>query len=191
MALYAAGLAIVAAAVWMFGPALLPAKNIDTGIAINASAPTRLTLLDSNGAPTTLATQMGENGLVLVLVRSAEWCPFCKAQLKRTKEIEGPLKDRGYAVASLSYDNPAILSGFAQDHAIGYAMLSDPGSAMIKALGLRDPQYEKGSFAYGVPYAAILVINRDGVVGAKFVSADYRQRPTNQDVLAMVDGMEH
>ncbi len=160
---------------------------IDAGIAVNAKVPVGLGLQDSAGNETTLADQMGQNGLVLLLVRSAGWCPYCKAQLIQTVEIEDAVAQRGYALASLSYDEPDVLAGFKADQGIGFAMLSDPHSRMIDALELRDPQYGPDSKAYGVPRAAILVLAADGTVKAKQVSDDFRRRPQNDEVLAMID----
>lgn len=190
IALYVLGAIILlfgAAAAWMLGPALLPPKPIEAGIEVGSKAPIEMELQDSNGEPTSLAGQMGENGIILVLVRSADWCPFCKAQLVRTQDVHAAITGKGYALASLSYDPPEILAGFAAQEEITYAMLSDPGSQMIDALGLRDPQYAEGSFAYGVPRATILILANDGTVKGKYVAADYRSRPSNEDVLEMLD----
>ena len=182
-------LVVGGAAAWMLGPALLPPKSIEVGIALGAKAPIAMPLRDSAGQPTSLAQKMGPNGMVLFLVRSADWCPFCKAQLIRTNTIRSAVASQGYALASLSYDKPDTLAGFAATKGLGYMLLSDQGSKMIDALGLRDPQYPADSFAYGVPHPTILVLAPDGSVKAKYVSADYRSRPSNDDVLAMLKGV--
>ncbi len=193
IALYAAGallLALGGAAAWTVGPALLPPKSINVGIAVNAKAPITMPLRDSSGQPVTLAQKMGPKGMVLFLVRSADWCPFCKAQLIRTNDIRATVTAKGYTLASLSYDKPETLAGFAKAKGLNYMMLSDAGSKMIDALALRDPQYSAGSFAYGVPRPTILILGRDGSVKAKYVSDDYRSRPSNEDVLAMLAGVK-
>jgi len=192
IALYVFGAVVLVvgiAAAWMLGPALLPPKPIEVGIELEAKAPIEMDLQDSKGEPTSLAQQMGENGMVLLLVRSADWCPFCKAQLARTEDIDASIRDKGYALASLSYDPPETLAHFAKQEEITYSMLSDPGSRMIDALGLRDPQYAEGSFAYGVPRATILILAKDGTVQAKYVAADYRSRPSNEDVMEMLENV--
>jgi peroxiredoxin len=193
IALYIVGgviLLIAGVAAWLLGPALLPPKNIDVGIAVNEKAPVEMVLQDSAGQPASLAAQMGRNGMVLFLVRSADWCPFCKAQLIRTQDLYKPISTRGYSLVSLSYDKPEVLADFASEKGIAYTMLSDTGSRMVDALGLRDPQYAKGSFAYGVPRASILYLASDGTVMAKYVAEDYRSRPSNEDVMAMLAGVE-
>ncbi|MBV1918375.1 MAG: peroxiredoxin family protein [Sphingomonadaceae bacterium] len=192
IALYATGIivvAIVAAAIWMLGPALLPPKPVDTGIAVGKKAPIEMALQDSKAAPTTLGAQMGENGMVLFLVRSADWCVFCKAQLARTQDIHAAVSEKGFSLAALSYDDPATLATFAGENGIAYTLLSDKGAKMISALDLRDPQYGKDSFAFGVPLASILFLAPDGTVLKKYVAADFRSRPSNQDVIAMLDAI--
>lgn len=179
-------LVIAGGAAWMLGPALLPPKSIDVGIALDAQAPIDMPLLDSKGQSTSLAQEMGPKGIVLILVRSADWCPFCKAQLVRTKDIRPDIEKAGYSLASLSYDPPETLADFANAKGIEYAMLSDQGSKMIDALGLRDPQYGKDSVAYGVSRATILIVGSDGSVEAKYVAEDYRSRPPNEVVLSML-----
>ena len=186
IALGAVVLLIGATGAWMLGPALLPAENIEVGVPVGGKVPIEMPLLDRTGKPTTLAAQMGQKGMVLFLVRSADWCPFCKAQLIRTNEIRGALAGKGLALAGLSYDKPEILAEFSAAKGISYPLVSDTGSRMIDALGLRDPQYEQGSFAYGVPRSSVLVLAPDGRVMAKFVDADYRSRQSNEQVLAMV-----
>jgi len=184
----AIALLIGGAAAWMLGPALLPAKNIAVGVPVGGKVPIDMPLVDRTGVPTTLAAQMGPKGMVLFLVRSADWCPFCKAQLIRTNEIRAAIESKGLALASLSYDKPEILAEFTATKGIGYKMLGDPSSKMIDSLGLRDPQYKQGSFAFGVPRSSTLVLAPDGTVKTKWVSQDYRSRISNEGVLALVDG---
>ena len=94
-------------------PVLAKEPMISPGIALGAKAPLSLPLKDSKGAPTTLSAQMGQKGLVLVLVRSADWCPYCKAQLIALSDIKADVMRRGYGLAALSYDVPEKLTGFA------------------------------------------------------------------------------
>ncbi len=181
-------LAIALAAAWMLGPALLPPKQVEAGIAMGAKAPVDLELRNAKGASATLSASMGAKGMVLFLVRSADWCPFCKAQLIRTQEIAGDIGKAGYGLASVSYDEPAVLERFAAEKGVAFNLLSDKGSTLIDALGLRDPQYPAGHMAYGVPRASILILAPDGSVKAKYIADDYRSRPSNEVVLEMIAG---
>lgn len=187
IALGAALLLFAGAAAWMIGPAFFPPRDVAVGITKGAKVPVSLPLAGADGGSTSLSAHMGKRGMVLLMIRSADWCPFCHAQLKRSQDIAATLGQRGFTLASVSYDKPAILRKFIDREHTTFAMFSDEKSAMIDALGLRDPQYPKGSFAYGVPRASVLVIAPDGTVLERFVAADYRARPSNAMVLAMVD----
>jgi peroxiredoxin len=158
-------------------------------IQAGAAMPSGFAARDAQGKTRTLASVAGRKGTVLVLFRSAKWCPFCQAQLKSLSEIQAALATRGYSVVGLSYDAPATLAGFAAKAGIGFTLLSDQSSAMIDALGLRDPSYPAGSFAAGVPKASILIIDRAGIVRWKRVATDYRVRPANEQILSAVDGL--
>lgn len=189
-ALGALVLILIAAAAWMFGTALLPPEDSPLGIKAGEKAPVEMALRDSTGAPATLAAAMGEKGMVLTLVRSADWCPFCKAQLVRLEERRPQIEGLGWRMAVLSYDKPEKLAEFDARNRIGMALFSDEGSRFIDAVALRDPQYENGAFADGVALASTLVIARDGTVKARFVSADYRSRIDEDDVVAMVRAVQ-
>jgi peroxiredoxin len=160
-----------------------------SGPAIGAIIPADFMARDTSGAERRLGDLVGESGLVLVFNRSADWCSYCQGQMVALNDIRSDLEERGYTLATLSYDTPAILADFAEREAIGYAMLSDEGSAMIDAFDLRDPQYGEESFANGVPRPAILVIGTDGTVRAKMVETDYRVRPEPSDIVAAVDAL--
>lgn len=143
--------------------------------------------VDALGKPQTLRSIAGGRGTVLVFFRSAKWCPYCQAQLRELKTATAPLAAKGYALAAISYDTPDTLKRFATKHAIAYPMLSDSGSTMIDAFGLRDPQYPVGNFAHGVPLPAVFVIDRTGVVQAKLSMPGYKVRPTVAAIVGLVD----
>src|SRR5581483_9899679 len=71
-----------------------------------------LHVIDLKGAPVTLRDVAGKNGVVLVFFRSAKWCPYCQRQLMELKDAPGPLAERGYKLAALSYDPTDVLTRF-------------------------------------------------------------------------------
>ena len=158
-------------------------------IATGAKVPTGFKAVDGSGRARNWASIAGKKGTVLVLFRSAKWCPYCQAQLKSLKDVQASLAQRGYGLAALSYDPPTVLAGFAAKTGIGYTLLSDEKSAMIDAFGLRDPAYAPGSYAFGVPKAAILVVDAKGVLRWKSVATDYKIRADNAAILKAVDGL--
>jgi len=67
-------------AIGFVGP-LAANPDFDLGPPTGSKAPTIGTPLDEAGKPRSMASLMGEKGLVLFFFRSAAWCPFCQAQL--------------------------------------------------------------------------------------------------------------
>ena len=178
---------IAITAAWKLGPALAPPTHLEVGIPVGEMAPVEIALRDTDGQQTNLGAFAGEQGTVLLMVRSVDWCPFCMAQLIETNEIATEIADRGYQLVGLSYDPPSSLARFSSDEEINYSLVSDQQSDFIDAVGLRDPQYSDDPEANGVPYATVLLIAADGTIQDKLVSSDYRQRPSNDYVLEMID----
>jgi len=179
----------IAAIVASLATVTATATAIDIGPAVGGTAPV-LAAVDASGKPRDLASVAGRNGTVLVFFRSAKWCPFCQRQLIELNNAAEPLAARGYGLAAISYDPPPALASFAARQAIRYPLLSDGGSRMIDAYGIRDSQYPVGNFAHGVPRPAIFVLDTRGVVRGKLAEDSYRNRPPVAAVLTLVDGLK-
>jgi peroxiredoxin len=181
------GIASAIAVALLLAVTLAPAAAQELGPPVGAKVPDIGTLADQKGAPRSLSSLMGGNGLVLFFVRSADWCPYCQAQMIDLNGSLDAIERRGYKMASISYDSPQILSAFTERRGIRYTMLSDPGSKIIDLYKLRDPQYPPGSLAYGVPRPIIFVLDKSGTVKAKLYEESYRQRPPAAVVVSTLD----
>jgi peroxiredoxin len=159
----------------------------DLGPPVGIKAPDIGTRLDQTGKPRTLADVTGENGLVLMFFRSADWCPYCQAQLIDVNGGVAEIEKRGYRVAALSYDSPEILQTFTAKRHIAFTFLSDPKSEVIDLYKLRDPQYPQGSRAYGVPRPIIFVLDKTGVIKAKLYEESFKVRPPVTAVISTLD----
>jgi peroxiredoxin len=159
----------------------------DLGPAIGTKAPDIGTRLDQTGKPRQLSELMGKNGLVLFFYRSADWCPFCQAQLVEINTEVAAIEKRGYRVAGLSYDSPEILQAATDKRRLTYTLLSDPKSEIIDRYNLRDPQYPQGNRAYGVPRPIIFVLDTEGVIKAKFFEDSFKYRPRITTVISKLD----
>ena len=169
------------------GFATVAASAEDLGPPVGVTAPDIGTRLDQTGMPRTLADVMGKNGLVLMFFRSADWCPYCQAQLIDMNGGVTEIEKRGYRVAALSYDSPEILQTFTTKRNIAYTLLSDPKSEVIDLYKLRDPQYPPGSRAYGVPRPIIFVLDKQGVIKAKLYEESFKVRPPVTAVISKLD----
>ena len=159
----------------------------DLGPAIGTKAPDIGTRLDQLGKPRQLPDLMGRNGLVLFFFRSADWCPYCQAQLIDINSGVAEIEKRGYQVAGFSYDSPEILESFTTKRHLTYTLLSDPKSEIIDRYNLRDPQYPPGSRAYGVPRPIIFVLDPRGVIKAKLFEDSFKNRPPVTSVISKLD----
>jgi peroxiredoxin len=159
----------------------------DLGPAVGTTAPDIGTRLDQTGKPHQLADLMGRNGLVLFFFRSADWCPYCQAQLIDINGGAAEIEKRGYHIAGLSYDTPDILRAFTVKRRLTYTLLSDTKSEIIDRYNLRDPQYPPGNRAYGVPRPIIFVLDPQGVIKAKLYEESFKNRPPVGAVILKLD----
>src|SRR5258706_16110124 len=161
--------------------------GLDLCTAITEKAPDIGTPPDQTGEPLALPSLMGEKGMVLFFFRSADWCPFCQAQMMDLNTAVAGIERRGYKMAGISYDSPQILKTFIERRSIGYTLLSDPKSEIIDRYKLRDPQYPPSSRAYGVPRPIIFILDKNGVIKAKLYEETYTKRPPATLVIETID----
>ncbi len=159
----------------------------DLGPATGTKVPSIGMPQDETGKPRSLESLAGEKGTVLFFFRSASWCPYCQLQLMDLNSGVAELEKRGYRLAGISYEPPAVDAEFIQKRGLKYPLLSDPKSEIIDRYKLRDPQYKQGSRAYGVPQPVIFILDRDGVVKAKLYEDTYTKRPPVKLVLETID----
>jgi len=139
--------------------------------------------VDLNGNRRTFDSLKGPRGLVLVFSRSADWCPYCKTQLADINRQLPRFLRRGLNVAAVSYDSVDILREFARRAGIRYPLLSDPESKVIRAFDILNPNIEKGTPRYGIPFPGIYVLDERGIVTAKYFDDDYRERSSAASIL--------
>ena len=148
-------------------------------------------LQDQNGKEWTRDALMGPNGLMLVFSRSADWCPYCKTQLVELQARLPELKKKGLGLAAMTYDSPTILADFSRRRGITFPLLSDAGSATIKAFGLFNTTVDPGSTNYGIPFPGTFLVNRQGVVTARFFEEAYQERNTVASILLKLGDPGH
>lgn len=148
-------------------------------------------LPDQGGTMRTRDALMGPSGLMLVFSRSADWCPYCKTQLVELQSRLPELQKKGLGLAAMTYDSPAILADFSRRRGITFPLLSDSGSATIKAFGILNTTVDPASTNYGIPFPGTLIVNRAGVVTARFFEEAYQERNTVSSILLKLGDPEH
>lgn len=135
-------------------------------------------LEDQSGKAWTRDSILGPNGALLVLSRSVDWCPYCKTQMLDLQSRIPELEAAGLGLAVITYDSTAVMADFAGRRGITFPLLSDPGSATIKAYGLLNTTVDTTSTNYGIPYPGTLVLDSEGVVTERFFEEAFQERTT-------------
>lgn len=148
---------------------------LDTGPELGSKVPP-LVVLDQFGDRQQLANIMGEKGSIIVLFRSADWCPFCKRHLLELNGEVDKFEQKGYGVTAISYDSPDILRMFAQNKKLKFSLLSDQNVKTFKALNVVNKDNEPGDRHYGIPYPGVIVVNNQGQIVHKYFFEGYKKR---------------
>ncbi len=105
---------------------------------------------------------------------------------RKRKEFE----EHDVRVAAISYDTPELLRHFADRAEIGFPLLSDPESAIIRRFGVLNEDVPSGHQFFGIPHPVELLLGPDRTVREKFHEASYRDRFTAGRVLVRQLGDE-
>jgi peroxiredoxin len=125
-------------------------------------------------------------------------------------ELQGRVKelqDKGFGLATVSYDSREVLAAFAKQHGITFPMLSDPGSETIKRYGILntvvaeafgpnrdDPAVKAAVQKYisvvnptpnmaGIAFPGTFMLDRQGRVTSRFFEDFYIERNTTAAVM--------
>jgi hypothetical protein len=104
----------------------------------------------------------------------------------------------GIALFAISYDAVAILAAYSQAHGIGYWLLSDEGSLIMRKLGLINERVQEDHAVYGIastsrhvnlPYPGVFVLDETGTITHKRFYESYRERDTGAGLIAETLGI--
>jgi hypothetical protein len=102
-------------------------------------------------------------------------------------ELQGrveELRRSGLGLAAITYDPVSVLAEFSSRRHITFPLLSDAGSATIKRYGILNSTVPDTNQLYGYPFPGTFMLNRDGVVTARFFEQAYQERRTVASILA-------
>lgn len=163
-------------------------------------------LLAVDGSPRSLAEALGDGLAVLVLYRGA-WCPYCNLTLRTYQsELLPGLRERGAELVALSPQKSDGSLTMKEKHALEFTVLSDPGLAVARAIGVvTEPTEESlaaqvdlgldlgevnadGTAALPMPTVAIV----DGGLTIRWIDVhpDYTTRTEPEEIMAALDRLE-
>lgn len=179
----------------------LRAEGITPGVEIGEQAP-RFVLPDASGGKVSLEDRLATGPVVLSFYRGA-WCPICNTELAGLQEALPQIEALGGSLIAVSPQAPDASQAFVQRLGLGYDVLSDADQAVIRAYHLqfelvpelRDVYRNMGmaldehnaDHSWNLPVPATFVIDRDGVVRARHVDPNYRERMSVEAILAALE----
>lgn len=140
------------------------------------------TLQDSTGSGIALKTLLKKGKVAVAFVRSANWCPFCRKQLQDLQKNLPAIQATGIQLVAISYDSPATNAAAAAKLGLTFPLLSDVGSKVIDAYGIRN--HDATGPADGIPHPVLFLLDQKGVIRVKLMRDSFRERPEASEIVA-------
>jgi peroxiredoxin len=158
----------------------------------------RFVLPNQNGKLVALDALL-EKGPVVVAFLRGHWCPYCRVTAAALAEIADVAQELGAAIVAITPESRRFASKLDAETLGAFPILADLDngyaltvnlavwvdqemSALISGAGWDIPTYQ-GNDAWILPIPAVFVLDRAGVIVARHVNADYRERADIDQVL--------
>lgn len=182
----------------------IEASGVAPGLAVGDSAPD-FTLSDALGAPVTLSGLLANGPVVLSFYRG-EWCPYCNVQLRHLEQALPSFRKYNATLVAVSPQSPDHALSLTEKYDLKYPVLSDVDQEVARAYRVQftisgdlenlqvnvfhnDPSVQNANGTRSLPVPATFVIDRQGVIRAAFVNADWRVRVAPEDVEAVLKSL--
>ncbi len=156
-------------------------------------------LPDLGGRLVALDALLREGPVVVVFLRG-HWCPYCRITAAALGEIEETASQLGARIVAITPESRKfalrldvdtggafpILADLDNGYAlsVNLAIWVDEGmSGLIAGAGWDIPTYQ-GNDAWMLPIPAVFVLDRTGIINARHVNPDYRERADIEEVVA-------
>ena len=133
-----------------------------------------------------------EEGPVAIAFLRGHWCPYCRLTAKALAEVQTEVATMGARIVVISPELHAYSAALKDEAGGRYPILADIDngyamalnlaiwvdeamSGLIASAGWDIPKYS-GNPSWLLPVPATFVVDRSGIVRARFVDADYRRR---------------
>jgi peroxiredoxin len=172
-----------------------------SGLELGEVAP-EFTLPDATGAEVRLRDRLDHGPAVVVFYRGA-WCPHCDLHLRGLEAALGDIRARGASLIAISPQAPDASLSLTDKLSLEFDLLSDLDQSVsqrwrlqfelpaelhdtYRSMGMAlDEHNADGSWR--IPIPATFVLDDGGVVRARHVDPNYRERMDPADVVAALD----
>ncbi len=166
-------------------------SGVAPGLWVGDRAPAFI-LPNAVGSAVELAQRL-ELGPVVLSFYRGEWCPYCNLELRALQAALPRFKAYRASVIAISPQTPDHSLSVAEKNALAFDVLSDVDQAVILAYHVQftvpadmkdlylnafhnDLSTQTADGSWDLPIPATFVIDRSGIIRARYVSADYRTR---------------
>ena len=133
-----------------------------------------------------------DDGPLVVSINRGHWCPYCKLDVRALAAITPDIRRLGAQVVSIMPETARFTKQAIASSALPFPVLSDVDLGYALTLGLvywvgeevkqlydqlgLDLERFQGHAGFFLPIAAKFIVGRDGIVKARQVDVDFRQR---------------
>ena len=164
----------------------------------------RFDLPDESGHLVSLSSLL-QTGPVVISINRGHWCPYCKLELRSLAAINNEIERLGARVVSIMPDSARFTDAYITNNDLPFPVLSDIDLGYSLSLGLIfwvgaeiqrlyqevGVELEKyhGNQAYFLPMAAKFVVGCDGLVKARQVNIEFRERMEPEAIITTLENL--
>ncbi len=161
-------------------------------------------LPDGNGQLVSLSSLL-RSGPAVISLNRGHWCPYCKLELRSLAAIHDEIGRLGARIVSMMPDTATFTGDYAQHNRLPFPILSDIDLGYSLSLGLifwvgeeiqrlyEDAGVEleryQGNRGHFLPMGAKFIVGQDGLIKARQVNIEFRERMEPEAVLAVLREM--
>jgi len=162
-------------------------------------------LPDEHGRLVSLSSLL-QSGPAVISINRGHWCPYCKLELRSLAAVHEQMRELGASIVSIMPDVTEYTGGYSRANELPFPLLTDIDLGYSLSLGLifwigadvRRLYEEAGidlgkyhrSSGYFLPVAAKFVVGQDGLVKARRVNVEFRQRMEPEAVVATLRALK-
>ena len=137
-------------------------------------------------------------GPVAVTFHRGHWCPYCRININALTEAYRELSASGGQIVAIMPDRQKFVAELKSQSNVPFPILTDMDNGYALSLNLtiwvgaevkkmmegrRDLPTFQGNSSWMLPIPATFVVGRDGLIRARFIDPDYRNRMMISDML--------
>ena len=142
------------------------------------------------------------SGPAVISLNRGHWCPYCKLELRSLAAIHDEIRQLRARIVSIMPDTATFTGDYAKQNRLPFPILSDMDLGYSLLLGLifwvgteiqrlyQDAGVEleryQGNEAHFLPMGAKFIVGQDGLIKARQVNIEFRERMEPEAVLAVL-----